>query len=144
MNTPFIKAHMKWLVPAATLITVAVCSIAPTVHARLSANTIDPQATVIDNGRHLNVTGPIQGTLAGEKCDVLVMVTQRSTGAVAVGSTSFDLTGAVEQWDVRAAAQGKAAFQPGPATVVAMARTSSGGIATDAHQWLVNVTLVNQ
>ncbi len=143
MNTPFIKTHLKWLAPAATLIIVAAVSITPTVHARLAANTIDSQAVVTANGRHLIVTGPIQGTVAGEKSRIKVTVTQRSTGAVAVGSTALDLTGAGQHWQVRATKQGKATFQPGPATVVAMARTTSGGITTDAHQWLINVTLVN-
>jgi hypothetical protein len=144
MNTPFIKAHLKWLVPAGMLITVAVFCVPPAVHAKLAANTIDPQAIVTDNGRHLIVTGPIQGTVAGERGYVRVTVTQRSTGAVAEGSVAFDLTGAVEQWDVHATTQGKATFQPGPATVVAMARTTSRGNTSDAHQWLVNVTLVDQ
>lgn len=144
MNSPYIKTHMKWLVPAVVLITVAVFCNAPTSHAKLAANTIDPLAIVTDNGRHLIVTGPIQGTVGGERGYVRVTVTQRSTGAVAEGSAAFDLTGAVEQWDVHATTQGKATFQPGPATVVAMARTTSRGNATDAHQWLVNVTLVNQ
>lgn len=143
MNTQFIKAHMKWFVPAATLITVAVFCIVPTSHARLSANTIDPQATITENGRHLIVTGPIQGT-EGERSYVRVTVTQRSTGAVAEGSAAFDLTGALERWEVQATTQGRAVFQPGPATIVALARTTSRGDTTDAHQWLVNVTLVNQ
>ena len=95
MITQFIHQHMKWLVSAATLIVVAGLSIAPTAFARVVANTIDPQAIVTDNGRHLIVTGPIRGT-AGERCFIRVTVTQRSTGAVAEGSVAFDFSGAVE------------------------------------------------
>ena len=41
-----------------------------------------------------------------------------------------------------AVAQRKAAFDTGPATAVAIAWTVRRGVATDAHQWLVPVTLV--
>jgi len=44
-------------------------------------------------------------------------------------------------WDY-AATQGKASFDEGPATAVAIARSADRGESTDAHQWLVNVTLV--
>jgi hypothetical protein len=44
---------------------------------------------------------------------------------------------------VTAHALGNAEFEPGPATAVAFARTTtSPGQPDDAHQWLVNVTLV--
>ena len=33
-------------------------------------------------------------------------------------------------------------FQEGPATAVAVALTTVRGETTDAHQWLVNITLV--
>ena len=40
--------------------------------------------------------------------------------------------------------EGRAAFEAGPATVVGLARSSLNGQATDAHQWLVNVTLFRE
>jgi hypothetical protein len=36
---------------------------------------------------------------------------------------------------------GKATFEEGSATAVAVASTTSRGKVTDAHQWLVNITL---
>ena len=41
-------------------------------------------------------------------------------------------------------AEGRATFEAGPATVVGLARSSINGHATDAHQWLVNVTLLRE
>src|SRR5262245_53606595 len=127
----------------------------PPAFARIARNTIDPQAVVTDNGRHLVVTGPIECT-AGERSFVRVTVTQRTTGAVAEGSTVFECSGAPEMWEVHATAQGKAAFAPGAATAVGLARTvareehqvrrsgSSRKDVTDAHQWLVDIELVNR
>jgi hypothetical protein len=45
---------------------------------------------------------------------------------------------------VHASVQGKAAFEAGPATAVALGRTTDRGATTDAHQWLVNITLVEE
>jgi hypothetical protein len=129
--------------------------LAPPAFARVLLNTIDPRAVVTDNGRHLVVTGPIACT-AGERSFIHVTVSQRTTGAVAEGSTAFECSGSTESWEVHATAQGKASFEPGAATAVALARTvtrdeqqvrgpgprGSRGDVTDAHQWLVNIELV--
>ena len=144
MNLQSIKPHKQWLVLAAVLLTAIGTFVARTAFAGIQVNTISPQAIVTDNGRHLIVTGPIKSNNPGERCFLRVTVTQRSTGAQAEGSVAFDCSGAVEQWEVHAATQGNAAFQPGPATAVAVARTTVRGNATDAHQWLVNITLVSQ
>ena len=71
-------------------------------------------------------------------------VTQRSTGAVAEGMIFFAGTGQTNQWEITAVAKGRAAFEAGLATVVGLARSSIHGHATDAHQWLVNVTLLRE
>ena len=71
-------------------------------------------------------------------------VTQRSTGAVAEGRTLITCTGNIQQWEIHASTQGNETFQDGPATAVAIARTTSRGEATDAHQWLVNITLAGE
>ena len=71
-------------------------------------------------------------------------VTQRSTGAVAEGRTLITCTGNIQQWEIHASTQGNETFQDGPATAVAIARTTSRGEATDAHQWLVAITLVGE
>lgn len=136
------KTHTKLL--AVTIILAALVSFAPVLLARITLNTIDAQAIVTNNGRHLVVTGPIQGDTAGERLYLRVTITQRTTGAMAEGVAVFTLTGELQQWQVAATTDGKATFEPGPATAVAIARTALGGNTSDAHQWLVNVTLVNQ
>jgi hypothetical protein len=144
MSIPSMKQHKKWLVAAAILLTVAGLSLAPMAFARLVINTIHPQAIISDNGRHLIVTGPCQGDTPGERAYLRVTITQRSTGAVAEGVIVFTLTGELQQWEVDATTQGKEAFETGPATAVAIVRTASAGATSDAHQWLVNITLVSQ
>jgi hypothetical protein len=71
-------------------------------------------------------------------------VTQRETGAVGEGYVIFKCAGVIEQWEVHAASHGKAIFEEGPATAVGVATTASRGETTDAHQWLANITLVEE
>lgn len=96
------------------------------------ANTMDQNASVGDNGRHLIVTGPVT-CIAGEKVFIRVTVSQRETGTVAEGRTMVNYTGVQQQWDVHAAAQGNGRFQPGDATATALAHTNNVG-DNDAHQ----------
>ena len=131
----------KYFVSAALVLTLVGVFIARTAYAKLAANTVDPVALVAEDGRQILLTGPITCT-QGERVDLRVIVTQRSTGAVAVGHAFITGTGAPQRWEVLAIAEGEAAFQEGPATVVALARSTAQGQATDAHQWLVNVTLL--
>jgi hypothetical protein len=63
---------------------------------------------------------------------------------MAEGNGSFICTGEGQHWEVQAMTEGEPRFQEGPATIVALARSVSNGQTTDAHQWLVNVTLVGQ
>ena len=111
--------------------------------ARIVTNTIDPLATLADHGRLIIATGPISCT-RGERVFLRVTVTQRETGAVAEGRGRVVCTGNNQQWQVHAATQGKASFDEGPATAVAIVRSADRGESTDAHQWLVNVTLVGE
>ena len=137
------KKHNKFLVSAAIIMTLVGVFIVPTAFARVMLNTIDPVAVVTDNGRHLIVTGPI-GCTASERAYLRVTVTQRDTGAVAEGSTRITCTGDIQQWEVQASTQGRETFQEGPATAVALGSTTSRGETTDAHQWLVEITLVKE
>jgi hypothetical protein len=74
-----------------------------------------------------------------------VTVTQRTTGALAEGDTHLVGTGTTNQWSVRAQTVGRQTFAPGPATATALALTvAEGGVVTDAHQWLVNITVVEE
>ena len=143
MSTHTRKHFKTWLAPVALLVVLSSLFITRTVWARLSANTIDTVGIVADKGRQVTVTGPIAVT-AGERTELRVTVTQRSTGAVAEGVISFTSTGQTNQWEITAVAEGRATFEAGPATVVGLARSSINGQATDAHQWLVNVTLVKE
>lgn len=136
------KKHMKGLVPVAIALTLAGVFVAAMAFARITANTIDPVATITDNGRRLRVTGPIQCTV-NERVELRVTVTQRSTGAVAEGTTRFTCTGDLQHWKVRASIQGHETFEEGPATAVALALTTDHGKTTDALQWLVNIALAN-
>ena len=138
-----LKQHQKWLVSAAILLTVAGVFVARTAFARIILNTIDSVGIVSDKGRHLTLTGPLAAT-AGDRVELRLTVTQRSTGALAEGHTFLTGTGTTNQWEVEARAQGAATFEAGPATAVALARTTVGGKVTDAHQWLVNITLVKE
>lgn len=130
-----------WLMLAAVVM-ILVGLAAPSL-ARIVLNTIDPVAIVTDNGHHLVMTGPITWT-AGERVYLRVTVTQRETGAVAEGRTRETCTGDTQQWEVHAATQGKATFQKGPATAVAVGRTTTRAGTTDASQWLVDITLVGE
>jgi hypothetical protein len=126
---------------AAIVVVFAAAFFACPALARIVANTIDPVAVVVDDGRHLVVTGPITCT-ANERAYLRVTVTQQTTGAVAEGRTLITCTGGVQQWEVHAATQGRKTFEEGPATAVALGRTTTRGGATDANQWLVDITLV--
>ncbi len=137
------KKRMICLVSAAMVLTLVGVCIVPTAFARIVANTIDPVAIVTDNGRHLIVTGPIACT-EGERAYLRATVTQRATGAVAEGQTLLTCTGDTQHWEIHAATQSQETFEEGPATAVAVARTSDRGDITDAHQWLVAITLVRE
>ena len=118
---------------------VALVSI-QTAFARIINNTIDSNAVVADNGRHLVVTGPIACD-SSERVEIRVTVTQRTTGALAEGLTAVLCTGELQQWTVHAPTHGNEPFEEGAAVAVALARTTERGHATDAHQWLVPITL---
>jgi hypothetical protein len=134
---------VKRLVSMVLLTTLLGVFLAPMAFAKIAFNTIDLVATVTDNGRQLLVTGPVACT-QGESAHLRVTVTQRSTGAVAEGRTIVDCTGVEQQWEVFAPTQGNETFEEGPATAVAIDYTTSRGVTTDAHQWLVNITLVGE
>ena len=137
------KKRMICLVSVAIGMTAVGVFVAPTAFARITGNTIDPVAIVTDNGRHIIVTGPISCT-ESERAYLRVTVTQRSTGAVAEGRTLITCIEDTQQWEAHASTQGKATFEEGPATAVAVAHTTERGETTDAHQWLVDITLVGE
>jgi len=133
----------RCLLPAALALILAAFCIAPAAFAGFSQNTINPTATLSGNGHRILVSGPISNTRS-EWVDLRVTVTQRSTGAIAEGHLRFAGTTALQQWEVEAERVGSNAFEEGPATAVALAVTNHRGDTDDAHQWLVNVTLVRE
>ena len=143
MCTQPTKKHVQCFVSAAIVLTLVGVCIAPMAFAGAAMNTIDPVAIVTDNGRHIIVTGPIECT-EGQRADIRVTVTQRATGAVAEGHTRITCTGDTQQWEVHASTRDNETFEEGPATAVALGRTSDRGDTDDAHQWLVNITLVGE
>jgi hypothetical protein len=132
------RVHRLAFVIAVSLIAAATT---PLAVARIVFNTIDALAIVADEGRHLVVSGPLTCT-PGEQTILRVTVTQRATGAIAEGQTLVVCSGAAQEWVVHAAIHGRESFQLGPAIAVAVARTAARGDTTDAHQWLVPITLV--
>ena len=128
---------------AAVAASLAFLILAPWAFARIINNTIDPVVTVTDHGRLLIITGPISCT-RGERAFLRVTVTQRAAGAIAEGRGRVVCTGNNRQWEVHAATQGKEVFGEGPALAVAIARSADHGEITEAHQWLVDVTLVRE
>jgi hypothetical protein len=127
MNTHTRKHLKTWLVPVTALAVLAGVFIARTTFAKITWNTIDPVGIVADRGRKVTVTGPIAVT-AGERTELLITVTQRSTGAMAEGVIFFTGTGQTNQWEVTAITMGPATFATGPATVVGLARSSGSGM----------------
>ena len=123
------------------LVAIVLTLVSPLALARIVRNTIDATAIATKGGRNLIVTGPLECS-SGERVHVFVSVTQRTTGAIADGRGLLVCTGEESPWTVEAEVQGKATFDSGPAVAVAIAWTVRRGVTTDAHQWLVPVTLV--
>ncbi len=134
------KEQLQGVVLAAVIVTLVGVLMAPLALAKITRNTIDPVATVTQNGRQVIVTGPISCT-ERQRAELRVSVTQRSTGAVAEGTAHITCARDTLQWEVRASTRGNATFEAGPATAVALAASSDGGDTDDAHQWLVEITL---
>jgi hypothetical protein len=130
-----------WLVLALVVLVPPGLFLSPVLFARVVMNTIDPVAIASDDGTHVMATGPFVCT-AGERHHLRVTVTQRSTGAVAEGFALATCTGGDQQWEVEAVARGRERFEEGPATAVALGRTTFRRATTDAHQWLVDITLI--
>ncbi len=107
--------------------------VAGPVLAGLTSNTIDLIVTLSSNNRQVLVTGPI-ACAQGEKLSLSVILTQRTTGAIAKGNLHTSCTGDVQKWEINAHTQGAATFEEGPAVASALATTRDNGEITDAHQ----------
>jgi hypothetical protein len=116
-------------------------SATPALFAKILGNTIDSVLVLSEDGRHITVSGPISCS-EKQPLDLAVTVTQRATGAVAAGHLRMFCAAHEQHWDVETAARGDETFEEGDATATAVALTQSGHPVDDAHQWLVNVTLI--
>jgi hypothetical protein len=143
MFTQSTKNHLKYLVPAAFVLNLLSVWIVPLAFAEIRFSTIDAAAILTDRGRHIIATGTIECD-TGQRAFIRVTVTQRSTGTVAEAQTRITCTGVIQQWEVHLATRGKDRFQEGAATAVALARTTDRGNTDDAHQELVDITLVSE
>jgi hypothetical protein len=142
MNCKSITVRQKCLVRFALVTTVSIVVTVSPAFAKLAANTVNPLSALSGNGKELRVTGPISCTMT-QPVLLRVTVTQRATGAAAEGYARLVCTTTTQQWQVIAHASGNTPFEPGSATVVVVARSAvAHGQFDDAHQWLVNVTLV--
>jgi hypothetical protein len=140
--TPSARPRRRLPVSATLVLALAALLGVQASLARITRNTIDPVATVGLHGRQVTLTGRIEVLPAGGMVFLRVTVTQRSTGAIAEGIAFLAGTGAVQQWRVRAFALTRDRFEEGPPIAVALARSTAAAEGTDAHQWLVDVTLV--
>ncbi len=132
---------LKLLVPLALLLAVTLAGAA--AQRKLAANTINPTATLSSGRNRITLTGPFANTQV-EWVAFRVTVTQRTTGAIAEGYAYRLGSTTPQQWQVIAFARPGDNFEPGPATAVALAASSLHGETTDAHQWLVPVTLLSE
>jgi hypothetical protein len=128
---------LRRLAPAA-LVLAAVFAVQAGLARRLVGNTINPVATLDEGGSRVILTGPFSCTQV-EWVALRVTVTQRTTGAIAEGYAIRLGSPNLQQWQVHASARASATLEAGEATAVAV--TTRDGEASDAHQWLVPVTL---
>ena len=131
----------KRLLVLSALALAVILSATPVLLAKVVVNTIDPVLTMSADGRHVTVGGPITCSET-QSLDLTVTVTQRTTGAIATGHLRTFCTASEEHWEVEAAVRGNEIFEEGAATATAVALARSGHVVDDAHQWLVNVTLM--
>ncbi len=122
MSIQLSKKRAGVLSLTAALLIVAGALLAPVASARIIFNTIDSTARISDNGRQITLTGPVTCD-GGQRLDLRVTVTQRSTGAVAEGRAEITCEGGQQHWEVRASTQGAKTFVAGPAVATALATT---------------------
>jgi hypothetical protein len=98
----------------------------------MTGNTIAPTATI--EGKRVLATGLVACT-AGQRLELEITVTQRSSGAVARGKRNTRCTGSTEEIPVRLKTRGKARFAPGNAEACAFGVNRDRQQVVDAHQW---------
>ena len=95
---PQVAKRAITLVSVALIVVLCCFLVTRPVWAKITYNTIDTIGIVTDKGRSVLVTGPIAIT-EGERTELRVTMTQRSTGAVAEGVIFFSGNGQTNQWN---------------------------------------------
>jgi hypothetical protein len=137
-----LNTSSRYALLAATVLIFMAISMAP-ASIGIPSTAFDPTLKVHDNGRRVSVTGTVDCS-AGERVQIHVRITQRSTGAVAEGNWKGKCTGSLQTWEIDAVVHGSGELEAGAAQGVGLAVTSSRGKSTDAIQWLNEITLIQQ
>ena len=99
-------------------------------------------AVVSRNGRSVRVGGPL-ACVNGAVVDILVTLTQQSTGAIATGQAQVPCSEETDSFSLQANATGTAGFDaPGAIDACGAAKIRSGSVAIDAFQWCRTLTAV--
>jgi hypothetical protein len=132
---------MKRIAMVIALVIIVALFVAPyTIFANMHSNTIDPVATVGEQGKFGYVTALIACT-AGERLSVRVTVTQEDANSVAEGRTYATCTEGEQRLKVRVWAQTMTRLGKGPADACALAMTQRNGRVIDTRQWCKAVAL---
>jgi hypothetical protein len=114
----------------------AASDVAPTVclTLRFVLANFDTSGVVLDGGGSVLVSGPIRCAL-GDKVNLHATVTERLTGAVAVGSWSKSCAGKPQHWRLTARITDGVRLRPGCAHGTGLAIVTLHGKAVGALQW---------
>ncbi len=93
------------------------------------------------NGRQVKVTGHGTCQQGGDAFQVMVLVTEDSTGAVGFGTAEASCTGEAQTWDTLATAMGPQVFAPGDAQACAFAMVYQANADAGVKQWCKPVKL---
>jgi hypothetical protein len=99
---------------------------------------VDTGLPIRTDGRHVSMSGAFACD-PGENWDVTAELTQG--GSRGGGRSQGVCRGDVQEWLVRAVAEGNAAFEPGEARGCAVLRTLRDTSETDRHEWCNDVVL---
>ena len=99
---------------------------------------VDTGLPIRTDGRHVSMSGAFACD-PGENWEVAADLTQ--DGSKGGGRSQGVCRGDVQEWLVRAVAEGNAVFEPGEARACAVLRTLRDTAQTDRHEWCNDVVL---
>ena len=101
---------------------------------------VDTGLPIRTDGRHVSVSGAFACD-PGENWEVTTQLTQG--GSRGGGRSQGICRGDVQEWIVRAVAEGSGVFEPGEARGCAVLRTLRDAGETDRHEWCNDVVLIS-